>query len=78
MQLPHTGVEFLPTALDAIVPSGTIHYYCFIDKDDAEQEQKRVVELIEKNGRKVEGISYVLCGQHSPRRFRICYDICVA
>lgn len=77
MPLPHTGVEFLPAALDAITSGGTIHYYCFIDEGSEEQEQARIVKLVEEHGRTVEGISYVLCGQHSPHRFRVCYDIVV-
>jgi len=75
MPLPHTGEEFLPIALDAIKKHGVIHYYCFIDKENIESERERIQKLVEGHGKKAKTITPIICGQHSPKRHRMCYDI---
>lgn len=77
MPLPHTGEEFLPVALDAIKNDGTIHYYCFVENEAFDEEQKRIEGVIKNRGKKIKKISYVVCGQHSPSRSRVCYDLVI-
>lgn len=75
MPLPHTGEEFLPVAFDAIAPGGTIHYYAFLDKGDLRKEKGRVADMIMKAGKRGKVVKSTLCGQYSPRRYRVCFDI---
>lgn len=77
MPLPHTGEEFLPVAIAATKAGGTIHYYCFIDKDEIEEKQEQTIKLVKKHNKRVKNISWIMCGQHSPRRYRICFDILI-
>lgn len=75
MPLPHTGVEFLPLALSKIKDGGVIHYYCFIEKEHLDEETKRIKELVENERKTVQDIEPIICGQHSPSRYRVCFDI---
>ncbi len=77
MPLPHTGEEFLPLALEKIRDGGVIHYYCFIEKEHLEEEQKRIEELVKKHEKTVSSIEPNICGQHSPSRYRVCFDMVI-
>lgn len=77
MPLPHTGEEFLPISLNVIKSGGTIHHYCFIERDKIEEEQKRLINLVNKHNKKIKSITPFICGQHSPSRYRVCYDIII-
>ena len=77
MPLPHTGEEFLGLALNKLLAKGTIHYYTFIDKDDVAKEQQRIKELIKENNKELISITAILCGQHSPKRYRVCFDMLI-
>lgn len=77
MPLPHTGEEFLPISLNVIKSGGTIHHYCFIERDKIEEEKERLSKVVENNNKNVKSITPFICGQHSPSRYRVCYDITI-
>ena len=60
MNLPETAIDFVDAACNAIKPEGGIvHFYGFVRAPDTiENLKQRFIELVEKNGRKVEAFLY--------------------
>jgi tRNA (guanine37-N1)-methyltransferase len=60
MNLPETAIDFVDAACNAINPEGGIvHFYGFVRAPDTiENLKQRFIELVKKNGRKVEAFTY--------------------
>ncbi len=75
MPLPKTGEEFLPFALSTVKKGGMIHLYAFWAEDEIPAEKRKIRELCRQQKHIVRIVRDVLCGQFSPRVFRVCFDI---
>ncbi|MEM2121096.1 MAG: hypothetical protein QXU20_00345 [Candidatus Woesearchaeota archaeon] len=75
MPLPKTGHNFLNIAFKAIRKNGIIHFYTFLNEKEI---PKKGYELIRKEAKKqnkrILFKEYAICGQVSPRKYRVCFD----
>ena len=75
MPLPRTAEEFLPTALEASHKGTIIHLYGFLPTEEFEAYKLHIKEVCQKMKYDVAIKQLVICGQFSPRLFRICVDM---
>ena len=75
MPLPKTSEEFLPLALRHIKPGGTIHFYTFLGEKEIVSEQKKIKQICAASKKKCRILKCAHVGQHSPRVWRVCYDV---
>jgi len=75
MPLPKTAETFLDVALSCVKPNGMIHLYGFYDESDFDNAKKEVLKICSDLGFKVELVDFVLCGQHAPRSYRVCFAL---
>lgn len=69
MPLPSNALDFLGQALKLSKKGTIIHLYGFQRKEDIKESIKKI-----KKQCKAKILKKVLCGQSSPRKFRICID----
>ncbi len=74
MPLPRGGEDYLDAALLAARRGTVVHFYDFLHEDDFEEAWKKVGAACRKAGKKFRKLSFVKCGQHSPRTYRVCAD----
>ena len=72
MPLPKDASKFLDLAFDKINKNGIIHLYEFSTEENIPNSG---IEKISKLNKKFKIINVVKCGQISPRKYRVCYDI---
>ncbi len=70
MPLPKTAQEFLDLALKKARKGTIIHLYGFAHINDFPKAKKE----IQKN-KKVKLMKFIKCGQYSPRKYRVCFDL---
>ena len=75
MPLPKTAEEFLSLALSVVKKEGMIHLYGFFDEAKFEEAKQNVLKICVEKGFNCEIKDFVLCGQHAPRSYRVCFDI---
>ena len=75
MPLPTGAIEFLPLALESLLPLGTIHYYDFQPLDEYEASLAAIQKVCRAAGREVIHKESFICGHTSPGVKRICLDI---
>lgn len=74
MPLPKDAEDFLGEALMLSKKGTVIHFYNFLHEEDFVKAEEMVSKACKKHARKWKKISFVKCGQHAPRVFRICLD----
>ncbi|MGC8929156.1 MAG: TIM barrel protein [Candidatus Woesearchaeota archaeon] len=75
MPLPKTGKNFLDLAFRAIRKNGIIHFYTFLEKGEIPKKGYEIIEReASKQNKKIVFKEYVVCGQISPRKYRVCFD----
>lgn len=70
MPLPKTAEDFLGLALKVSKKGTIIHLYGFAHVNDFTKVKKEI-----KNNKKIKLVNFVKCGQYSPRKYRICFDL---
>ncbi|MDD3174853.1 MAG: class I SAM-dependent methyltransferase family protein [Candidatus Nanoarchaeia archaeon] len=75
MPLPKTAEQFLDVALNSAKKGCIIHLYGFYDEDKFEEAKKETLKLCKELGYDVVLENFVLCGQHAPRSYRVCFDL---
>lgn len=69
MPLPMSAEDFLKQALKFSKKGTIIHFYDFQRKDEVNKSMNKI-----KKHCKAKILKKVICGQYSPRKFRICID----
>lgn len=75
MPLPKTSEDFLGLALSKIKPKGTIHLYSFLMENEFKDYELKIKELCKAEKHKIKILRMVKCGQFSPSKFRVCWDL---
>jgi tRNA (guanine37-N1)-methyltransferase len=75
MPLPKTAEEFLDVALNCAKKNAIIHLYGFFDEKDFDKAKKDTQKYCKDLGFNVKLVDFVLCGQHAPRSYRVCFDL---
>lgn len=76
MPLPKSAEDFLDIALSLLKKGGILHFYDFLHVDEFYKSHEKIDKAFKKAKRNYKILRTVKCGQHSPRVFRICVDVC--
>lgn len=75
MPLPKTGEEFLDVALPKIKVGGVVHLYAFLKEEEIKAYGEKVKLICSRLKHPIKILRTALCGQFSPRTFRVCFDL---
>lgn len=70
MPLPVGGQEFLPVALAALLPGGSLHFYTMSTPEEVASAIMRLQEIAVNCGRRMQQVSWVKTGHCGNRLFR--------
>ncbi|MBS3119819.1 hypothetical protein J4475_03270 [Candidatus Woesearchaeota archaeon] len=78
MPYPKGAEPFLAEALKSLKPGGMLHFYDFLsEKETPDKAWKKIAKACRLEKRKPRLISWVKCGQQSPRVYRVCLDVMI-
>jgi tRNA (guanine37-N1)-methyltransferase len=77
LDLPHTAMDFLPDALLALGPRGTVHLYGILEDADREDRVRRIAALVATANRSVESIRTHIVHAYAPTQHHIGFDVTV-
>jgi tRNA (guanine37-N1)-methyltransferase len=74
MNLPHSASLFLPAAIGAAKPGGTVHYYCISPEDDLYRDELLIREAAEKMSAGIEVLCESIVRSYAPHRLNVVID----
>lgn len=77
LDLPHSAMEFLPTALGALAPRGTVHVYAILEDADQEDRARAIRTIVERSGRKVAALTIHTVRAYAPTQHHVAFDVTV-
>ena len=77
MNLPHSAIDFLDTALKIVTSGGTIHLYTIQEIDTLDIIKNAIIKLAESKGRKPKIDNIQELHSYSPSQQMFCFDILV-
>ncbi len=77
LDLPHSAMEFLPDALAALGPRGTVHVYGILDDADREDRLREIRAAVTRQGRTVDSIEAHVVRAYSPTQHHVAFDVTV-
>lgn len=77
LDLPHSAMDFLPDALAAVGPHGTIHLYAILEDADRPDRSKAIRATANAHGRTVASIRTHVVRAYSPTQHHVAFDITV-
>jgi len=77
LDLPHSAMDFLPDALRALGPRGTLHLYGILEDASREDRVQAIRQSVEQSGRHVEGIRPHVVRAYSPTQHHTAFDVTV-
>jgi tRNA (guanine37-N1)-methyltransferase len=78
MPLPYGAGDFLESAVRALLPGGTLHFYDFKCSCNFDKSAQLISIQAAALGRTVTSAKIVLCGHASPQLYRICVDALIS
>ena len=78
LDLPHSALEFLPDALAALGPSGTVHLYGIVERTEVAEREDAVRAIARTAGYRVTNLARRAVREYSPTRFQAAFDVTVA
>ena len=75
LDLPHRAMEFLPDALGALGPHGTVHMYGILEDAEREARALEVRYLVEGSGRTAEEVRLHDVRAYSPSQHHVAFDV---
>ncbi len=77
LDLPHSAMDFLPDALAALGPRGTIHVYGILEDADRGDRVQAIREAAAAHGRGVESMRVHVVRAYSPTQHHVAFDVTV-
>ncbi len=77
LDLPHSAMDFLPDAVAALGPRGTVHVYAILEDADREDRAVAVRDLVENRGRHMEAIRAHVVRAYAPTQHHVAFDVTV-
>ena len=77
LDLPHSAMEFLPAALDALGPHGTVHVYAILEDADREDREGAIRKAVDHAARRVEALFVHTVRAYSPTQHHVAFDVTV-
>lgn len=78
MPLPTAGEQYLPYALQALKPLGTLHFYDMQHPQSFSSSRHMIARVCREKGRNMVSAAIVKAGHCGPKSFRICVDATIA
>ena len=77
LDLPHSAMDFLPDALPALGPRGTIHVYAILEDADREDRVQAIRQIAEEHNRPAASIRPHVVRAYSPTQHHVAFDLTV-
>ena len=77
LDLPHAAMGFLPDALAALAPGGTVHVYAILEDADREDRMETLRRTVETEGRRVASLRAHVVRAYSPTQHHVAFDLTV-
>lgn len=77
LDLPHSAMEFLPDAVQAVGPRGVVHLYSIVEDADCEDRVRTIRRLVETHGRRAERLQAHVVRAYSPTQHHVAFDLTV-
>jgi tRNA (guanine37-N1)-methyltransferase len=77
LDLPHSAMDFVPDAVAALGPRGTIHVYGILDDADRDERINAIRAIVEGQGRRVLSIRAHVVRPYSPTQHHVAFDVTV-
>jgi tRNA (guanine37-N1)-methyltransferase len=78
LDLPHSALDFLPDALGALGPSGTVHLYGILERAEEPERERAVREVARSAGFRVTKLTRRAVRAYSPTQYHTAFDVTVA
>ena len=78
MNLPHSAIDFLDTALEIVAPGGIIHLYTIQEKGTLDMIKNAIIKLAESKGHKPSINNIQELHSYSPSQQMFCFDILIS
>jgi len=75
MNLPHSAMEFMPTAMRLLRPGGTVHLYDLLETKQKQRRKEEIASAIEGQGRHIGRMSARLVRGYSAVESHFVFDI---
>ncbi len=77
LDLPHSAMEFLPDALRALAPRGTVHVYAILEDAGREARAQAIRDAVTRSGRRVLALAIHPVRAYSPTQHQVAFDVTV-
>ncbi len=77
LDLPHSAMEFLPDALGALGPRGTLHVYAILEDADRDERAAAIRRAVETSGRRIVDVTPHRVRAYSPTQHHVAFDVTV-
>ena len=78
LDLPHSALEFLPNALAAIGPRGSVHMYRILEGADEAETRRQIKSAARKAGMKITALGTHRVRAYSPTQHHVAFDVTVS
>ena len=78
LDLPHSAMEFLADAFQALGTRGTVHLYGILEAAEEEEEGEKIESAARKAGVGVKNLSLRHVRAYSPAKYHTAFDVTVA
>jgi len=75
LDLPHTAMDFLPDAVDALGTRGAVHVYAILDEAEREDRGREIRLAVEREGKRVESMRLHVVRAYSPTQHHVAFDV---
>ena len=77
LDLPHSAFEFLPDAVAALGPEGTVHLYAILEDAGREDLVRAVRRAVEAQGRRALAVQPHVVRAYAPTQHHVAFDVTV-
>lgn len=77
LDLPHSATDFLPDAVRALGPSGTVHLYAILETADREDRAAEIRHRVQREGRSLQDLRIHNVRAYSPTQHHVAFDLTV-
>lgn len=78
LDLPHSAMDFLPDALAALAPRGTVHVYAILEDSERTARVRAIRSAVRDAGRRVARLATHVVRAYAPTQHHVAFDVTVA
>lgn len=77
LDLPHSAMDFLPDAMRALKPRGSLHVYAILEDADRVAGEQEIAKVVEAGGRRVIALRTHVVRAYAPTQHHVSFDVSV-